>query len=67
MVGTGTMAKSLRAKAGPNITIVDHPNFSGLRRANSRSKALVMAAEEDFGITPVEAMASARPVVGRQV
>lgn len=63
MVGTGSMARSLRARAGSNITFVDRLDFNGLRRAYSRARALVMTAEEDFGITPVEAMASGRPVV----
>jgi len=63
VVGDGSMAKELRARAGPNIIFVDRMNFDDLRRAYSRCKALLMTAEEDFGITPVEAMASGRPVV----
>lgn len=63
MVGTGSMARSLRARARPNITFIDHLDFNGLRRAYARARAFVMTAEEDFGITPVEAMASGRPVV----
>lgn len=63
MVGTGSMEKSLRAMAGPNIKFVKRMDFTELRAAYARCKALVMTAEEDFGITPVEAMASGRPVV----
>ncbi|MBA3056072.1 MAG: glycosyltransferase family 4 protein [Sphingomonadales bacterium] len=63
VVGSGSMAKSLRARAGPNIKFVDRLNFNELRQAYARCKALVMTAEEDFGITPVEAMASGRPVL----
>ena len=63
VVGSGSMAKSLRGRAGPNIKFVDRLNFNELRQAYARCKALVMTAEEDFGITPVEAMASGRPVL----
>lgn len=63
VVGSGSMAKSLRASAGPNIKFIDRLNFNELRQAYARCKALVMTAEEDFGITPVEAMASGRPVL----
>jgi glycosyltransferase involved in cell wall biosynthesis len=63
VVGSGSMSKELRARAGPNITFVERMKFDDLRSAYARCKALVMTAEEDFGITPVEAMASGRPVV----
>lgn len=64
MVGSGGMSRALKARAGPNVRIVDHLDFAGLQRAYARSRALVMTAEEDFGLTPLEAMASGRPVVG---
>ncbi|GGC07621.1 glycosyl transferase [Novosphingobium endophyticum] len=64
MVGSGGMSRALKARAGPNVRIVDRLDFAGLQRAYARSRALVMTAEEDFGLTPVEAMASGRPVVG---
>lgn len=64
MVGSGGMARALKARARPNVRIVDRLDFTSLRRAYARARALVMTAEEDFGLTPVEAMASGRPVVG---
>lgn len=64
MIGTGGMARALKARARSNVRIVDRMDFAGLQRAYARSRALVMTAEEDFGLTPVEAMASGRPVVG---
>jgi glycosyltransferase involved in cell wall biosynthesis len=38
-------------------------SFDDLRNAYSRCKALVFTPEEDFGIVPVEVMASGRPVL----
>lgn len=63
MVGTGGMLKNLRARARDNITFVERMDFNALRRAFARARAYIMTAEEDFGITPVEAMASGRPVI----
>ncbi|MXP41368.1 glycosyltransferase [Altererythrobacter soli] len=63
MIGGGGMLKSLRARARPNIRIVQRVGFNELRGAYARARAFIMTAEEDFGIAPVEAMASGRPVV----
>src|SRR5690606_38979775 len=41
----------------------DRLDYDALRSAYARAKALVFTAEEDFGIVPVEAMASGRPVI----
>ena len=63
MVGDGEMAKTLKRRAGPNITIIPRMTFDDLKAAYAGCRALVFTAEEDFGIVPVEAMASGRPVV----
>ncbi len=63
MVGDGEMAAELRQRAGPTVEIVSKLDFAGLRRAYATSRALVFTAEEDFGIVPVEMMASGRPVL----
>lgn len=63
MVGTGSMLKKLQAIAKPNVKFIDRLDFASLRAAYASCKAFIMTAEEDFGITPVEAMASGRPVI----
>ncbi len=63
MVGTGELAEKVRRRAGPNIEIVSHLDFCSLRAAYQTCRALIFTAQEDFGIVPVEAMASGRPVL----
>ncbi|OYW45775.1 MAG: glycosyl transferase [Sphingomonadales bacterium 32-68-7] len=63
VVGDGPLAPSLKARAGPSIEFASKLPFDQLRRAYAESRALVFTAEEDFGIVPVEANASGRPVI----
>ena len=63
MIGDGDLAASLARRAGPNITIIPRMDFDRLRKAYAQCRALIFTAEEDFGLVPVEAMASGRPVL----
>lgn len=63
VVGTGPMLPRLRAMAGPGIRFSERLPFDDLRRAYATCKALVFTSEEDFGMIPVEVMASGRPVI----
>ena len=64
MVGDGEMLEKLRRIAKPNIRFVRWLDYGLLRQAYAQARALVFTAEEDFGIVPVEANASGRPVIG---
>jgi glycosyltransferase involved in cell wall biosynthesis len=63
IIGGGEMLQSLKKIAGDNITILGPQPFSVLKHHYARCRALIFPGEEDFGIVPVEAMASGRPVI----
>ena len=63
VIGSGEMLGKIREMAGPTISVLGSQPFSVLREHYARCKALVFPGEEDFGIVPVEAMASGRPVI----
>lgn len=62
--GYGTEKEHLLAKAGPTVSFLGHVSDKELLRLYAGAKAfLATAADEDFGMTPVEAMAAGTPVV----
>ncbi len=63
VIGDGPDMPKLRAVATPNIELLGYQEFSALKSYMQRAKAFVFAAEEDFGITPVEAQACGTPVI----
>lgn len=63
VIGGGEMLSKIKAQAGPTVTVLGPQPFDRLRHHYARCRALVFPGEEDFGIVPVEAMASGRPVV----
>jgi len=63
VIGEGSELEGLRKMAKSNIEFLGWQNSSVIRDYLSRCKALVFPGKEDFGIVPVETMASGRPVV----
>ena len=63
VAGEGPEASRVRAAAGPNVEFVGDLSREKLRDFLHRARAFVFAAEEDFGIMPVEAQACGTPVV----
>jgi glycosyltransferase involved in cell wall biosynthesis len=63
MAGDGPEAARVRAAAGPNVEFVGEVSRERMRDLLRGARAFVFAAEEDFGILPVEAQACGTPVI----
>jgi glycosyltransferase involved in cell wall biosynthesis len=63
VIGTGPQFKRCKALATPNVTLLGYQPHAVLLRHMQRARAFIFAAEEDFGITPLEAQACGTPVL----
>ena len=61
--GDGPEAARVRTAAGPNVEFVGEVSRERMRDLLRDARAFVFAAEEDFGILPVEAQACGTPVI----
>lgn len=61
--GSGPVEKDLQHMAKPNIEFLGRVSDKKQARLYAEAKAFIHPQEEDFGITPVESMASGRPVI----
>lgn len=63
IVGKGSKEHELKAMAKPNITFKQGLSAEELSTIYAECRALIFPQEEDYGITPIEAAASGRPVI----
>jgi glycosyltransferase involved in cell wall biosynthesis len=63
VIGDGPEANRVRERAAPNIQLLGEQPFPTLLDHLQRARAFVFAAEEDFGIVPIEAQACGTPVI----
>lgn len=63
VAGDGPEINKIKSKSKANITFLGHVSKEELKKYLQSAKAFVFAAEEDFGILPVEAQACGTPVI----
>lgn len=63
VVGDGPDLAKIKSKAGPNVDVLGFQPNAKLIELMQRAKAFIFAAEEDFGLIPVEAQACGTPVI----
>ncbi len=63
VIGDGPEMKKIAAKAGKNVTLLGFQPASVLVDYMQRARGFLFAAEEDFGIIPLEAQACGTPVI----
>lgn len=63
VIGTGSEFAKCQALAGANVQLLGYQPTDTVRDYMQRAKAFLFAAEEDFGIAPLEAQACGTPVI----
>jgi len=63
VIGDGPEYDAIERKAGPNVTMLGYQPDDAVTYYMENARAFVFAAEEDFGIVPVEAQACGTPVI----
>lgn len=63
VIGGGDQLKKLKKLAMSNVQVLGYQDFSTIQKYYSRCRALIFPGLEDFGMVPIEAMASGRPVI----
>lgn len=63
VIGDGPELSRLQSMATPNVTILGYQSSESLQSHMQSARAFIFAAEEDFGIIPVEAQACGTPVI----
>lgn len=63
VIGDGPEMNRIRKRAPANVRFLGHQPLPVLREHMQRARAFIFAAEEDFGIVPLEAQATGSPVI----
>jgi glycosyltransferase involved in cell wall biosynthesis len=63
VAGDGRELQELKRIAGPTVRFVGRADDAQMRTLYRDCRALILPSQEDFGITPLEAMAAGRPVI----
>ncbi|MEG3656118.1 glycosyltransferase [Arenibacter palladensis] len=63
VIGEGPDYKKIKHLAGPNVQLLGFLEKNRVLNLIKRAKAFIFAAEEDFGIAPIEAQAAGVPVI----
>lgn len=63
VIGDGPQFEKIKLLAGENVKLLGYQDFEILNKKMGNAKAFIFAAEEDFGIIPLEAQACGTPVI----
>lgn len=63
IAGSGPEMRRLRGMASSNVEFLGRVSDATVRDLYARCRAFLLPGEEDFGIAPVEALASGKPVI----
>ncbi len=63
VIGSGSQYEYLKSLAGPTVDILGRKDDATVAEYMKNCRAYIHPAEEDFGISPVEAMACGKPVL----
>lgn len=63
VIGDGPEKRRIESKAGSNVQLLGYQSDAVVRQMLGKARGFVFAAEEDFGIVPVEAQAAGTPVI----
>jgi glycosyltransferase involved in cell wall biosynthesis len=63
VIGDGPDSAKIKRKSGPNVELIGYQPTEMLIQYMQRANALIFAAEEDFGLVPLEAQACGTPVI----
>ncbi|NWF88256.1 MAG: glycosyltransferase [Ignavibacteriaceae bacterium] len=63
IIGEGSEEQKIKGKSAKNIEIINYNQVDNLSKYMQKAKAFVFAAEEDFGISVIEALSCGTPVI----